>query len=236
MLYEGGIIHFMKKYRFPTLTEIMKVKVGTKYVWEERVKRQSMLVHLLEEMYGIRLNLQAFSFYPNLAYFGMPLSVDEGYRQEALPLWRMITKVLEKNHWKVYSAFEHINLTKKPSDAFQSFEDVGYGYAQLLLSELVLMDLNLPSHGVGRQLELSLFQPLIGFSKKPVSRMVSGRPGSLVFTYKSDNDLLETIDKITKRKSYAKDPLYTRKCKNQVLPTIFKGKFCLNCGLNKRII
>lgn len=221
----------MKKYRFPTLTNIMKVKVGTKYVWEERVKRQTLLVHLLEEIYGIRLNLQAFSFYPNLVYFGMPLSVNDAYRQKTLPLWQKIEKVLETNHWKVYSAFRQVNLIDKPSDTFSSFDDVGYGYAQLLLSELVLMDLNYPSHGVGRQLELSLFEPLIGFTRKPVSRMVSGRPGSLVFTYSSESDLLEIIAKITKRKSYAQEPFYTRKCSHHALQAIYKGKQCMNCML-----
>lgn len=224
----------MKKYRFLTLTDIMKVKVGTKYVWEDRVRRQAMLVHLLEEIYGVRLNLQAFSFYPNLAYLGMPLSIDAGYREQTKPLWREIEAVLERNQWQTYAADEHIDLSRKPHSPFKAFEEIGY--ARLLLSEVVLMDLNRPSHGVGRQVELSLLQPLIGFSQKPVSGMVLRRPGSVVFTYKDRADLLTTIEKIVKRKSYAEEPFYIRKCAKHPQQAVFKGSRCMNCYLNKKLL
>ncbi|MBU0569758.1 hypothetical protein KKB40_03175, partial [Patescibacteria group bacterium] len=64
----------MKKYRFPALNDILKVKVGTKYVWEDRVRQQANLVHMLEDVYGIKLNFRAFSFYPNYLYFGGPMT------------------------------------------------------------------------------------------------------------------------------------------------------------------
>ncbi len=225
----------MKKYKFPRLTDILKVKVGTKYVWEERVKRQAMSVHLLEEIYDIKLNFSAFSFYPNRLYFGMPLSCCPEYVRKTKPLWRKIVKVFEKNRWHVYAAFQHIDPGKRLSSKFTSFEDLGYGYTQLLLSELALMDVNYPSHGVGRQLELSLFQPLIGFSKNSVSRMVSGRPGSLILKYESDDKLLNMLAEISKRKSYRAEPFYIKKCFIHPLKTIFKGKICLNCLFKNKL-
>jgi hypothetical protein len=143
-------------------------------------------------------------------------------------LWNKIVKVLEKNRWKVYSAYKTVDPKKEIPAKFDTFDDLGFGHVQLLTSELVLMDLNYPSHGVGQQLELSLFQPLIGFSKGPVTRMVKGRPGSLILKYKTEDELVEMIDKISKRKSYKKEPFYIKKSPDHFLKSVYKGKLCLN--------
>jgi hypothetical protein len=101
----------MQKYRFPALTEILKVKVGTKYVWEERVRQQAILVHMLEDVYGIKINMRAFSFYPNYLYFGMPITAHPDI-ENAKGLWRKVVEVWTRNRWKVYAAFEHVNRTE----------------------------------------------------------------------------------------------------------------------------
>jgi len=217
----------MEKYKFPALSDILKVKIGTKYVWEERVRTQATLVHLLEEMYGIKLNFRALSFYPNYLYFGMPITSHPDI-EKAKPLWQKINKIFVGNHWKVYPAFEYVDPNKEIPPKFDTFDDLGFGHVQLLLSELVLMDLNYPSHGVGQQLELSLFQPLIGFSKNPVSRMVKGRPGSLILKYDQDVELLNMLSQIAKRKSYRSEPFYVKKESSRYLKSVFKGKVCLN--------
>ena len=219
----------MKKYKFPTLSSILKVKIGTKYVWEERVGHQATLVHWLEDAFDTKLNLQAFSFYPNRIYFGMPITSRPQYVKKTKPFWRKIAKVFEKNRWQVYAAFRNVNPDLRVPQKFSSFEELNFDYVELLLSELVLMDLNYPSHGVGQEIGLSLFQPLIGFSKNPVSRMVKGRPGSLILKYKTEEELLEMLITITKRKSYRAEPFYIRKCSAHSLRAVFKGKTCLNC-------
>lgn len=217
----------MRKYSFPTLSDILTVKVGTKYVWEDRVRHQSELVHLLEDIYGIKLNLRAFSFYPNNLYFGMPLTFHPEVEKSKI-IWGKIAKVFEKNRWKVYSAYEHVDPKKEIPKKFDTFDDLGFGHVQLLLSELVLMDLNYPSHGVGQQLEMSLFQPVIGFSKGPVTRMVKGRPGSLILKYETEEQLLKILDEISKRKSYKKEPFYVKKSPDHFFKSVYKGKICLN--------
>lgn len=217
----------MKKYDFPKLSDILTVKVGTKYVWENRVRHQSELVHLLEDVYGIKLNLRAFSFYPNHLYFGMPLTFHPNIEKSKI-LWRKISKIFEANRWKVYSAFENVDTKREIPKRLDTFDDLGFGHVQLLLSELVLMDLNYPSHGVGQQLEMSLFQPLIGFSKGPVTRMVKGRPGSLILKYKTEEQLLNMLSQISKRKSYRKEPFYIRKNSSRFLKSVYKGRVCLN--------
>jgi hypothetical protein len=221
----------MKKYKFPTLSKIMKVKIGTKYIWEERVHHQATLVRLLEDAFGTKLNLKAFSFYPNRIYFGMPITSHPKYIKKARPLWTKIVKTFNKNHWKVHAAFQNVNPDLEVPQRFNSFEELNFDYVYLLLSELVIMDLNYPSHGVGEEIGLSLFQPVIGFSKNPVSRMVKGRPGTLIIKYKKDNDLLEILSAISKRKSFRLEPFYVRKCSAHSLKTVFKGKTCLNCLL-----
>lgn len=217
----------MEKYKFPALTDILKVKIGTKYVWEDRVRNQSNLVHLLEDIYGIKLNFRAFSFYPNYLYFGMPIT---GYPhfEDSKELWFKIARIFQNNKWKVYSAWENVNPALAVPRKIDSFDDLGFGHVQVLLSELVLMDLNYPSFGVGQQLELSLFQPLIGFSQSPVSRMVRGRPGSLILKYQNEDDLLKMFQAISKRKSYRAEPFYTKKSSFRPLTCIFKGKANLN--------
>jgi len=217
----------MKKYKFPTLSKILKVKVGTKYVWEERVRQQTKLVDLLEDIYGIRLNIKAFSFYPNNLYFGMPITNNPNYPESRM-LWEKIIKVFEKNRWKVYPAYKHVNPRKGVPVKYEDFEDLGLHHVHILLSELVLMDLNYPSHGVGLQIELSTFQPLIGFAKADVSRVIRGRPGSMIIKYKNDSDLLLLLDKISKRASYSKEPFYIKKNAKRGLKSVYKGKTCLN--------
>lgn len=182
-------------------------------------------------MYGINLNFRVVSFYPNRVYLGMPLSINDRYTQTARPLWDKVKQVMEHNRWKVYSAADHVKPLPDVSDESSSLQHVGVTYAQLLLSELTIMDLNLPSHGVGRQLELSLFQPLIGFSKRPVSRMVIGRPGSILLEYSSERELLAMLATIAKRKNYRLQPFYIKKCRHHAMKAIFKGKVCLHCEL-----
>ena len=84
--------------------------------------------------------------------------------KEAKPLWENISKIFKNNRWKVYPAFKHVNTELQVPEKFDTFDDLGFGHVQLLLSELVLMDLNDPSHGVGQQLERSMFQPLTAVS------------------------------------------------------------------------
>lgn len=225
----------MKKYKFPTLSQILKVKIGTKYVWEERVHHQATLVRLLEDAFGTKLNLKAFSFYPNRLYFGMPITSHPEYVKENQLLWGKITKIFEKNRWRVYAAFCHADPNLEVPQKFSSFEELNFDYIELLLSELVLMDLNHPSHGVGEEIGLSLFQPLIGFSKNPVSRMVKGRPGTLIFKYETDDELLKMLTELSKRKSFHLEPFYVKKCSAHSLKTVFKGKTCLNCLLKNRL-
>lgn len=217
----------MKKYNFPSLTDILTTKVGTKYIWEDRVRQQAQLVHLLEDVYGIKLNMRAFSFYPNYLYFGQPLTFNPRLAESKL-LWNKISQIFSNHRWKVYPAYQHVNTSLEVPAKFDTFDDLGFGHVQLLLSELVLMDLNQPSFGVGQQLELSLFQPLIGFTKNPITRMVKGRPGSLILKYDTDDELLNMLSDISKRKSFSKEPFYVKKGPSRFLKSVYKGKICLN--------
>lgn len=219
----------MKKYYFPKLLDVLNVKIGTKRVWEERVQNQTILIHLLENAFGTNVSLKAFSFYPQKVYFGMPLTSYPEYAKQSKPFWEKIIKVFKKNRWDIYAAFQHIDPQAKLPKKFSSFKELDFDHTEVLLSELVLMDLNYPSHGVGQEIQISLFQPLIGFSKSRVARMVIGRPGSLILKYEKDEELLKLLEEISKRKSYRQEPFYIKKCKHHPMKSIFKGKTCLNC-------
>jgi len=219
----------MKKYNFPKLSDILNVKVGTKRIWEERVRNQSLLITLLEDSFETDIDLKAFSFYPNRLYFGTPLTSYPQYVDKSQELWKKIVQIFKNYHWDTYAAFEHINPYTKIPDKFHSFKELDFDHTEVLLSELLLMDLNFPSHGVGQEIQLSLFQPLIGFSKNRVSRMVKGRPGSLILNYEKEDHLLNMLSLIAKRKNFRKDPFYIKKCSLHPFKTVFKGKDCLNC-------
>jgi hypothetical protein len=128
----------------------------------------------------------------------------------------------------VYAAFEHVNPRVVVPENYDSFEDMGFDHVQLLLAELVVMDLNYPSHGVGEQLAWSLFQPMVGFARGEVSRMVAGRPGSVILRYESEEQLMNMLNEVAKRKSYQQEPFYVKKAKFRLLKSVFKGKKCLN--------
>lgn len=225
----------MKKYYFPKLTDVLNVKVGTKRIWEERLQNQNLLTHLIENAFGTNINLKAFAFYPGKLYFGTPLTSYHEYVQKSTPFWQKIIKILEKNRWDVYASFQHIDPKAHLPQKFTSFKELDFDHTEVLLSELLLMDLNFPSHGVGQEIQLSLFQPLIGFSKNRVSRMVKGRPGSLILNYKEEDELLLMLEEISKRKSYRQEPFYVKKCSRHPFKTVFKGKTCLNCLLKDHL-
>lgn len=225
----------MKKYYFPKLLDVLNVKIGTKRVWEERVQNQTMLIHLLENAFGTNINLKAFAFYPGKLYFGTPLTSYSEYVKKNTPFWQKIIKLFEKNRWNVYASFQHIDPRASLPQKFTSFKELDFDHTEVLLSELLLLDLNAPSHGVGQEIQLSLFQPLIGFSQNPVSRMVKGRPGSLILNYKKEEELLKILEEITKRKNYREEPFYVKKCSHHPFKTVYKGKNCLNCLLKDHL-
>jgi hypothetical protein len=104
------------------------------------VRQQAILVHMLEDVYGIKINMRAFSFYPNYLYFGMPITAHPDI-ENAKGLWRKVVEVWTRNRWKVYAAFEHVNPRVVVPENYDSFEDMGFDHVQLLLAELVVMDL-----------------------------------------------------------------------------------------------
>lgn len=224
----------MQKYKYSALADVMTVKVGTKYVWEERVRQQSTLVHMLEDVYGINLNIRALSFYPNNIYFGVPITNHPNF-EGSVDLWTKIDRLFSGHRWKIYSSFKHPHPALEIPKSFHSFEDLGFDHVQVLLSELVLFDLNYPSIGLGQLMELSLFQPLIGFSKSYVTRMATGRPGSLILKYSTDDELLNMLSDISKRKNYQTEPFYQKKSRLKSSKSVYKGKICLNEVFSKNV-
>ncbi|HWY80198.1 MAG TPA: hypothetical protein VNW29_07610, partial [Candidatus Sulfotelmatobacter sp.] len=102
-------------------------------------------------------------------------------------------------------------------------------------AEIVLIDLNRPSHGVGQEIEMSLFIPTIGFSKERVSRMTKGMPGFMTLTYKDEKELVTLLKKIFERKDYKKEPFYLARCPHHKTQSIFKGEVCLLCAFSTHL-
>ncbi len=145
------------------------------------------------------------------------------------PLWNKIKKTLEHYSWEVYTPFTKSNPYAKIPDNLSSYQIRDLDHVRVLTAEVALFDLNRPSHGVGQEIEMSVFMPSIGFSKVKVSRLSKGMPGMLILKYDDEKELVKLLKKIFSRTNIKKEPFYLDFCKNQPPKSIFKGKECLYC-------
>lgn len=222
-----------KEYRYSTLKDIYGVVVKNQKVWKERVENQTRLVHLLERLFGAEMTNRAFSFYPGRIYFSTPLTSSPAYTEKTRPLWQKIKNLLVELGYQVYAPFEKTDPHARVPDNLSSFEIAELDHVQVLTAEAALMDLNVPSHGVGQEIELGIFLPVFSFAKGRVSRMIKGTPGTMVFSYKNEKELLKILRLVFRRKSYRQEPFYLGKCRKHKVFTIFKGKTCLFCRFQK---
>lgn len=146
------------------------------------------------------------------------------------PTWIKIKNTILKDGWEeIYSPFEKTDPHAQIPDKLSSFELSKLDHIRVLTAEVGLFDLNIPSHGIGQEIQLGIFMPIIGFSQRRISRMTKGIPGSIFLNYKNKNELLRLIKSIFQRESYKKQPFYIAKCPKHVTHSIFKGKDCLRC-------
>lgn len=216
-------------YKYSLLKTILNLKINSRSVWKKRIQNQTQFIHLLEDTFATEITTRSFGFYPNKIYFATPLTSDPLYTQKTKPLWIKIKRMLERLRWDIYAPFDHTDPHSKTPDTLDSYEIRDLDHIRVLTAEVALFDLNRPSHGVGQEIEMSVFMPTIGFSKERISRMTKGMPGFLAVSYKNDKELLEIMKKIFQRKNYKKEPFYLSKCSNHPTQSIFKGKNCLNC-------
>jgi len=220
-------------YKYSLLNDILKVKVKGKNIWKSRVKHQTQFLHLLEEVFCTEISNESFGFYPNRIYFATSLTADPKYAESMKKTWNKIIKSVEKFDWDVYAPFSKTDPHSKNPDTLDSYQIRDLDHVNVLNAEVALMDLNRPSHGVGQEIEMSLFMPTIGFSKSRVSRMTKGMPGFIVLNYTDENELLNLLIKIFQRKSYKKEPFYLDNCSYHPTKSIFKGLTCLNCNFKE---
>lgn len=218
-----------KNYRYSLLKTILNLKVNKQAVWKKRIQNQTQFIHLLEDTFGTEITTQSYGFYPEKVYFSTPLTADPQYTKKMKPVWNKIKKMLEKLSWEVYAPFAKTDPHAKTPDTLTSYQIRDLDHIQVLTAEVALFDLNRPSHGVGQEIEMSVFMPKIGFSQEKVSRMVKGMPGFLVLNYRNEKQLLTLLKEVFTRSSYKKEPFYLEKCPNQPTRSVFKGKTCFNC-------
>ncbi len=218
-----------KDYEYKLLKTILNLKVGREYVWKKRIQQQTQYVHLLEEVFGTEITRESFGFYPGNMYMSTPLTTDPAYTETMKPVWTKMVKALTKKHWDVYAPFTLTDPHAKIPDSLSSYQIRDLDHIKVLNAEVALFDLNRPSHGVGQEVEMSIFLPKIAYSQVKVSRMVKGMPGLLLLNYKTTDELLDMLSTIFKRVDYQAEPFYLAKCPYQPTHSVFKGATCLNC-------
>ncbi len=218
-----------KDYKYSLLKDILSIKINGERVWKKRVRNQTYFIHLLEDVFESEISTESFSFYPKKIYFATSLTADPKYTVSMMPSWNKIIKELKKLDWDTYAPFAQTDPHAKNPDTLDSYQIRDLDHIKVLTAEVALMDLNRPSHGVGQEIEISVFMPTIGFSQARVTRMVKGMPGLMIINYKDEKELISILKKIFQRSSYKKDPFYLAKCPQHKSQSIFKGKVCLNC-------
>jgi hypothetical protein len=216
-------------YKFSLLKDILSVKVKGKNIWKERVRNQTAFLHLLENIFGTDISTESFGFYPNHIYFATSLTADPVYTKNMMPVWHRIVKEIEKGDWEIYAPFDQSNPHSKIPDGLDSYQIRDLDHINVLKSEVALMDLNRPSHGVGQEIEIALSIPKIAFSQTKVTRMAKGVPGIVLLNYKNEKELISLLKKIFQRTNYKKEPFYLDTCSKHPTKSIFKGEICLNC-------
>lgn len=216
-------------YKYSLLRTILNLRVGGRPIWKKRIQNQTQFIHLLEDVFETEITTKSFGFYPNKIYFATPLTSDPVYTKKMKPVWLKIKKMLENLGWEVYTPFAKTDPHAKTPDTLDSYQIRDLDHIQVLTAEVALFDLNRPSHGVGQEIEMSVFMPTIGFSQERMSRMVKGMPGFLPLNYKNEKELIKILRQIFKRENFKKEPFYLAKCPSHPTQSVFKGENCLNC-------
>lgn len=222
-------------YKYSLLKTILNLKVSGRPVWKKRIQNQTQFIHLLEDVFGTEITKQSFGFYPGRIYFATPLTSDPNYTQKMGPTWIKIKRALEHLGWDVYAPFAKTDPHSKIPDNLDSYQIRDLDHIQVLTAEAALFDLNRPSHGVGQEIEMSVFMPTVGFSQERVSRMTKGMPGMIVINYQNEKKLLEVLKEIFSRKNFKKEPFFLSKCPQHTAQSVFKGKVCLNCAVARHL-
>jgi hypothetical protein len=217
------------------LSDILRVTVDGVRVWKNRVRNQTYYIHLLEDVFETEISTETFGFFPHRVYFATSLTADPEYTKRMKPAWNKTIKELEKLGWDVYAPFNQTDPHSKNPDTLDSYQIRDLDHIQVLTAEVALMDLNRPSHGVGQEIEMSVFMPKIGFSQARVSRMTKGMPGLMILKYEDEKQLIGLVKQIFSRSGYKKEPFYLAKCPAHPTQTIFKGKDCLNCAFKDHL-
>lgn len=217
------------------LKDILNVKIDGTRIWKNRVRNQSYYIHLLEDVFETEISTETFGFFPERVYFASSLTADPEYTKRMKPAWNKMITEIEKFGWNVYAPFNQTDPHAKNPDTLDSYQIRDLDHIQVLTSEVALMDLNRPSHGVGQEIEMSVFMPKIGFSQAKVSRMTKGMPGLIVLNYEDEKELISLLKKIFQRTSYKKEPFYLAKCTEHPTQSIFKGKECLQCAFKEHL-
>ena len=95
-------------------------------------------------------------------------------------------------------------------------------------SDIIIADVNEPSHGVGMEIMYALEYSipvlcLLDENNKPLSRMVEGSPHTLIVNYRDKNDLKFQLGLLKLRE------LNILNCEKCNIKTIHLGNTCKNC-------
>lgn len=220
-------------YNYSLLKKILLTKVNGVSVWKKRIRLQTQFLHLLEDALDTDISSESFGFYPGRIYFATSLTGDIEYTKKMKPIWHKINVFLRKMGYDVYAPFDVTDPHQKIPDNLNSAQIRDLDHINVLKAEIGLMDLNRPAHGVGQEIEMSMFMPTIAFSQGRVSRLSKGMPGMLIFHYKDIKELLQIIKEIFKRRDYKKEPFYVAKCPKHIIASVWKGRECQQCKFEK---
>jgi hypothetical protein len=199
---------------------------------QKRLDTQQKFLDLFLQYFKEPTNLKtAKDFIPNNIYHSVSFSNHENYTKLYEEERNQTTLAIRKTGWDIWAPYEKTdpgkllkrfnkNTTTNHGHSAQEIADIDF--ARILKSEVLLLDLNLSSNGIGQETQIGFFIPKIVYTRKRPSMLTGGIPGTLPIFYDDYDELKKILIEIFSRKSYETEPFYI---KNE---HIYKGEVDLN--------
>jgi len=208
-------------------------KKWDKYI-KQRLKTQRIYLNLFLQYFTKSLNLNnAYNFIPNHIYHSTSFSCHENYNKIYEKERNSTTKFIREIGWHVYAPYEKTDpgksVTKETrktiiKDRLSPQKILDLDFYNIVRSELLLLNYNLASNGIGQEIQFGFFIPKIIYSRKRPTRLTGGLPGCLCLYYENYKNLKRILFNIFKRDSYKTSPFYIKD------DVVYKG----NTNLNKK--
>lgn len=180
--------------------------------------------------------LDAYEFAPNNIYHSVSFSNHENYTELYETERNGATSYVRNLGWEIWAPYEKTDPGKllkrfdkntQTNHGHSAAEILDIDFTRILRSEVLLLDYNLSSNGVGQEAQVAFFVPKIVYTRKRPTMLTGGLPGTLPIFYDNFDSLKKILKDIFQRDSYDSAPFYVKD------DQVYKGDENLNEKFNE---